>query len=560
MLQLRDNNGSVAGDVAKYGISADSVGVTADDGGPGKAIYFAGDGNAFLTHAYVAGSTGFYDTGDIRRILFGGTANYEARHSMRASGAPVGCAQCDSLGSYAANDTLILWERNYGQTITGANRIVFANAWGAGAAVDSLNNDSYVGYRPPTEGDFAVILAALARLDSLVRASGAGKKVLGDKVIKIAPVIYGGLARGERHAWKSPGSAQGILDADTSAFYAILDSLDALGIPVTFAVNPDSASSYARDIIKLKSVRAARFTPQVWNGIADSTKAGGQDAKYRPVDVFGRYRNRTAMGDGSGVGADTGSVYTLAKSALRITDSLFAGRVSRVAVAPDDDWSPLNTDGVLHGSNRVPIDSVLYALQQAGFVGIVSDAQDPDASGMKRTGPAASNPRGFYNRQQLFSSGSVAGLRNFKILTHTGYSIMGGRAQSHLGTDSTGTSGGWLGVIYRELSRAWSGALLQSDNSYDTWPYDDINTAQAVRSYDNIHMRKVDRTQAAFGRPVVKGNIYRISCADLSGVPNGPPAANGYHVLKAMRNAMITINKLAGRTVVTFAYPEDIEP
>ena len=567
MLQLRDNSSVLFSFPPKFGAGVDSVGVTADENGPGKAIYFANDHNAWLSHAYVAGSTGFYDTGDIRRILFGGTPAYEARHSMQASGGIVPCNQCDSLGSYAANDTLILWDRQYDKGIRQARTMVFANAFGAGAAYDSLSNFSYIDSRPPTEGDFTIILAALAHLDSLVRADTTaagvkrGGKVLGDKVIKIAPIVYGGLARGERHSWKSPGAAQGILASDTSAFYATLDSIATLGIPITFAINPDSASSYERDLIKMKQVGMARFTPQVWNGVADSTKAGGQNAKYRPVDVFGRYRNRTAMGDGTGVGVDTGSVYTLARSALRLVDSLTSGRVSRIAVAPDDDWSPLNTDGVLKLSSQVRIDSVMYALQQAGFRGVVADAQDPDASASKRNGgPSKTNPRGYYNRQQVYASGSISGLRDFKILTHTGYAINGSRSQAFLGTDSTGSSGGWLGLVYKEISRVWSGALLDLDNSYDTWPSDDMSSAQAVRSYDDIHQRKVDRTQAAVGRPVVRGNIYRISCADLSGVPNGPPARPAYHVLKAMKNAMTAIDKLAGRTVVMFDYPEDIEP
>lgn len=565
MLMMRDNSGLLLGAGTKFS-AADSAGVTADDNGPGKAIYFAGDGNAFLSHAYVAAGTGFYDTGDIRRILFGGVPSIEYMASASDDNLGVRpCRQCDSLQSYASNDTLILWDRQYNKRIPHANTIVFAQAFGAGAASDSLQNSDYSDWRPPTEGDFAVMLAALAHLDSLVRAdtNSAGVrrngKVLGDKVIKIAPIVYGGLARGERHAWKSPGAAQGILASDTSAFYAILDSVNALGIPITFAINPDSASSYERDLIKMKQVGKARFTPQIWNGIADTTKAGLQNAKYRPVDVFGRYRNRFAIGDDSGLGADS-SIKTLAKNALRLVDSLTSGRVSRVAVAPDDDWSPLNTNGVLKGSGRVLIDSVLYALQQAGYVGVVSDAQDPDASGMKREGPAASNPRGFYNRQQSFSSGSVSGLRDFKILTHTGYAIMGGRAQTITPADSLPPYvNGNIGLVYKELARVWSGALLDFDNSYDTWPYDDI-ASPAYRNYDNILQRKVDRTQAAAGRPVVRGNVYRLSCADLSGRPDGPPAANGYHVLKALRNAMLAINKLAGRTVVTFAYPEDIEP
>ena len=566
-LVFRDNGPVLTGtaDAPAYDGPVDSCGVTDVDTGPGKAIWQKGTTQAFLTHAYTSGITGSYNTGDLRKILFAGTPAYEYRSSTDDAGgtANIACAWCDSMATYADNDTLVLWERQYGTRITQASTIVFSSSYGAGAAVDSIQNivgDAVVP-RPATEGDFAVTLAALARLDSLVRADGG--TVLGNKVIKVAVVVYGALARGERHGWKSPGSAQGILSSDTSAFYTVLDSVSALGIPITFAGNMDSAASYARDVIKLKSVRLAKFTPQVWNGVSDSAVAGGQNAINRPVDVFGRYRVRFAIGDDSGAGADS-SIKTLAKSSLRMADSLFGrDRVSRIAVAPDDDWSPKNVTGGQSGG--VTIDSVLYALKLAGYNGVVADSQDPDADASKRTGPAATNPRGYYNQQRTYTSGLIPELRDFKILTHSGFAVIGGNAQAYSlpsGTrDSTSYKGavGWTSNIYRELSRFWSAALLDHDDSYDTWAYDDINSGP-TRVYDGIVQRRVDRTQAAVHRPVVKGSIYRLSCSDLSGLPGGPPAASGFHILKAAKNAMDTINRLAGRTVVAFAYPDDIEP
>jgi hypothetical protein len=298
MLQLRDNVQALLNGASKFGAAVDSVGVTGEDAGPGKAIYFAGDHNAFLTHAYVSAGTGFFDTGDIRRILFAGTPAYEARHSLRTTGGNVACAQCDSLGSYAASDTLVLWDRQYRTRIGQASTMVFAEAWGAGSAVDSLANLDATIANSATEGDLAIMLCALAHLDSLVRNDtttvggvlrrGTNARVLGDRVIKIAPVIYGGLSREQRTSWNWP-KGQGINNSDTSAFYAGLDSIASLNIPVTFAVNVDSAGTYARDVIKLKSVPLARFTPQVLNGVADTSHVGviGNNF-YSPTDVFGR--------------------------------------------------------------------------------------------------------------------------------------------------------------------------------------------------------------------------------------------------------------------------------
>lgn len=570
-MMIRDNACVLANQEAVEGWSsnADSSGVNGTDIGPGKSAYMNGETNAFLTHAYTVGGTGAYDTGDMRKILFGRFSNHDIRGSADDDGGISACTWCDSLASYAETDTLLLWDRQYGTRLGQASTMSFLSAYGAGSAADSMANADALYPRPATEGDFALLLAGLAHLDSL---SGGG--VLGSKVIRIAPVVYGGLARGERHAWKSPGSAQGIFNPDTASFYAILDSLDALGIPVTFAVNVDSAASYERDIIKLKSVRMARFTPQIWNGVSDSSKAGGQNALYRPVDVFGRYRKRAAVGDSvmHTVPTSDSSIATLARSARRMCDSLFAGRTSTVLAAPDDDWSPKQITGTDRGGTG--IDSVLYALQLAGFSGIIVDAQDPNASALKRHGPSSTNPRGYYNVQQRYrkrldgaASGSPStyaggGKIDFKLLAHTGYNIMGGRAQSITYDDSTATGSG-PGIIYKELSRVWSGALLEYDDSYDTWPDDLVAPPPPDKwGWADRAERKVDLTEGQSGKqkPVKRGNIYRLSCSELSGKPGGPPAATGYHVLKALRNAMITINKLAGRTVVTFSYPEDIEP
>ena len=563
MLRLMTNAENVVAGASRI-TSYDSAGVysTAAENGNGIAAFTPNDPfSTFLTMSFTQPFVYKYNTGFLRKILYAGTPQIEYRWSNGVnSGARQACRTCDSLLTYAESDSLLMWDLQYGSVLGQGSTITYLSAFGAGCAADSISADGTSGC-PGTEGDWQIVLAGLAHLDSL-----SGGNVLGKKVIKIAPIVYGGLSRGERHAWKSPGSAQGILGADTSAFYETLDSLNALNIPITFAINPDSASSYERDLIKMKQVKSARFTPQIWNGISDSTKAGGQNAAYRPVDVYGRYRNRTAVGDFSGVGGDS-SIATLAKSALRLTDSLTSGRVSRIAVAPDDDWSPLNTEGVLVGTNRVPIDSVLYALSRAGFVGVVADAQDPDANASKRgSGPSKTNPRGYYNRQGLFTSASIPTLRGFKILTHSGYNIMGGKAQAvtldaatALLPDSTTSSLNGPNMIYRGLGRLWSSALLDVEESYDLFPYDEV-IVNGNRAMDNIWQRKVDRIGYGWPNQVIKGNVYRISCSELSGASGQTPARTAYHVLKSAAAAMRVINKLAGRTVVMFAYPEDIEP
>jgi hypothetical protein len=545
--------------------TADSLsGCQSRAAGPGPAVFMAG-GLPYLTHAYTAGAIGV-GTGHaagIRRILYGAIGQYMDHGSFAATsgGSTItkSCSQCDSVPSTAANDSTILWDKQFqtlGPSFTNAKPVSFCMAWGGGAAQDSLS--TFAG-GPPTEGDFPTILAALAHLDSL-----SGHKVLGDKIIRIAPVVYGGLSRGPRHAWNW-NKTQGIFAPDTAAFYACLDSLAALGIPVTFAVNVDSATAYARDVVKLKQYPQFHFTPQVWDAVDDSSTAS---LATFPQDIFGRWRKRAAFGDSmnhslySG-GADSSIAWQL-KRALAMCDSIFQRPSSRVLAAPADDWSPKQITGADAGGTG--IDSVFYAMQLAGFTGVVADAQDPDANASKTgSGPSKTNPRGYYNVQSYFNSAKIPAVRNFKILTHSGFSVMGGRAQYITFTDSTAAAAdGSPGLLYIEIARLWSAALLDFDNSYDTWPYDNTGVSPThVHAYSDIQQRKVDWTQAQGingGRPVRHGNIYRLDCADLSGLPSGPPALNGYWTLRSAKRAMDVINKLAGRTVVMFDYPDNVTP
>jgi hypothetical protein len=566
LLRLLDNSTLLLlGNQFHFVLAVDSSGVPRGDislGSGGSSIpHFANDPRAPLPSAYVAGYTQAYDTGDMRKILFGAVGQGNGRSSNGiTTGARVGCRYCDSMATAAPNDTLILWDRQYfadGSTFTNhASSISFCAAWGAGSADDSLTAATTPGVgRPATEGAWEVVLMGLAHLDSL-----SGHKVLGNKIIRIAPIVYGGLARGPRHSWNW-NKTQGIFTEDTTAFYAYLDSIQALGIPITFAVNVDSATAYARDVIKLKSINKARFTPQIWDGVDDSTAT----LPFFPTDVFGRYKKRAAVGDSMNHalfnGGSDNSIAWSARRALIMCDSVFGNRTSRIAVAPADDWSPVQVTGADAGGTG--IDSVMYALQLAGYKGVVADAQDPDANASKTgSGPSRTNPRGYYNRQTLYNSSRIAALKGFKILTHSGFNVEGGRGQlrwSNAGARDSSTTGGGTFIPYVELGRLWGAALLDYDESYDNFSYDG-QTGVCLNGAANIDYKLTDRT--TFPYQVQHGSIYRLSCADLSGKQTADlvPAATCYHVLKAAANAMYIINKLAGRTVVQFDYPDNVQP
>lgn len=403
----------------------------------------------------------------------------------------------------------------------------------------------------PTEGEMSLAMATLAVLDS-----ASGGRVFGSKPVIMAPVMDKGLHRGQRRG------PNGIFAADTTGHYAIVDSIRANGIPLTvaFDTNADTVAAYSRDLIKYAQAASIKFTPQVWLGVMDTTKtaAKGNTSLMLQRDVFGRWRNRAAVGD-SLRHTVTGSDTTLAAGlyAMRARgDSILAAfgvanRSVRVLLAPDDDWSPLL---LRRGPYMSPTpDSVLYAMKAAGFDGIIVDAQDAEADANRGGAFANTNPRGWYAKEMDYRSRLLS---DFRLLAHAGYPWMGGRAQYSTYSDSTAPFDSLnVGIQYMELARAWYGAFLTQDRSYDLWPYDSPAGNNVWPYWANNHFRLADFVYGLRG----PAHIIRFSASDFSGAP-AAPAANGFHVLKSIQQACLAINRLAGRTVVRLGYPDEVQP
>lgn len=404
----------------------------------------------------------------------------------------------------------------------------------------------------PTEGELTIGLSILAVLDS-----ASGGRVFGGKPVIMAPVMDKGLHRGQRRG------PNGIFAADTAGHYAIVDSVKANGIPLTVAFDTDldTLAAYSRDLIKYAQAPSIRFTPQLWTGVMDTTSngyraKGAQASKYRPVDVFGRWRNRAAMGAYSSDVADT-SIFSLLKSVRVRGDSILAAynvsgsRISRILLAPDDDWSPLL---LRRSACMCPCpDSVLYAIKQAGFDGVIVDVQDAETDVNRGGTYANTNPRGWFGKEMSYRSRLLS---EFKLLGHAGYPWMGGRAQFSTMSDSIAPFDSLnIGIQYMEMARAWYAAFLQQDRSYDVWPYYGDNSVVTRPYWNNNHFHYADMLYGLRGR----AHIIRFSASDFSGAP-AAPTANGFHVLKSIQQACLGINTLAGRTVVRLGYPDEVEP
>lgn len=484
-----------------------------------------------------------------------------ARALNWAGGTQGGCNNCDSLtaeANRAVNDTINLWERPF-NTMSGAKSALFLFNDGNGGppSADSLYNnspaDQFIDWPDPAEGEIALDLIALARLDSICDHQLFDWNNL--PLVRAVTVSHL-CSRGSRVGH------HGIHPSDTTVFYACLDSAAVLGVPMLFGVNcdPDSMRVYLQDLLRAARIPKARFTPELRTGL-DSLAAmngGATNARYRPRDVLGRYRARAAYGDGSCTGADS-SVYSgLVRSAALLDSVLsangFPGRIERFLLAPDDDWSPLRYTG---GQ-----DSILWAISKAGFVGIVSDRRTEHAN----TGVGHPNPLGFDNVQGTRTE--RIGGNTLKILAHPGYALTGSSSWLEFGCDVVApfdSSGGAL--IFKEQNRAWAAFTQDVDHiDTDVWNvgYNNIGTLgeDCLNSQADISYAKLDWRYPAVPRG--RAYVLRFSANDFSGQsgsawPNGFPPRNGYWVIKSMNTAFRSINAFSGRTVMRFGYPSEVK-
>ena len=439
------------------------------------------------------------------------------------------CQWCDSMATPAAGaaiDTLVMWERMMSH-ITGADPVIFVMAAGAGLLADSLSDE--VGYRSPTEGEPFLMLAALARMDSILGGT------LFTKRIQIALTIDGAFSYNARE------HPRGILKADSSTFDASMDSLATLGIPVTFGVNTDSVAANSEWKRWLAKVPKARFSPQNWTAVADTAANSGAASFLRPADMMGRYRRRAAFGDTTThLGADS-TIYKLLLGGRFKCDSIWPGKASRFLMAPDDDWSPLGMNG---GGTAPGLDSLVFAIVRAGFDGVRVNSGDPDHNASYL--PA--NPKGWVNQQGWLSG--HRGVR-LKMLAYPGHGRDGGRTHWAIGDSMAPPDSTRFGMLYQDINRAQLGATQLVDHSTDIWP----RFNSPPRSWDGVYTNQKDRVWPNHYR----GSVIRMSAGDFSGNPN-LPARRGWWAIKSLANNIKAINRLAGRTIIEFAYPEDIDP
>ena len=502
----------------------------------GQINYQLGTTEGFYPHAYTSGWTLNATTpaGGLRKHVVGSDNTYDGLYAQQGKS----CTWCDST-NYARADTVFMWERPMSH-INGSKPIVFATFYGAGASYDSVSNANS-NERPPAEGSTEMLFAALARLDSL-----SGGNVFGPKVLKKAITIDGGFVHGSN----VPNMIGFYVGDSAGSFYPMLDSLAARNLPAVLGVNTDSVRFYPGELARWMRWPKLRFAPQTRAGLDSAAASGGASAQITR-DPWGRWRVRSFVGDGSGLGADT-SMASLGGSELARCDSIFGReRVSRFALPADDDWSPLNVRPGSGPANK--LDSLFYAIGEMGYTGVRVNLQSPESNASGR-GVARTNPRGYLQRQGYYTE--PFGGHRIKLLGHNGYLRAGGTRQAFAWPDSTVPYADiYVPLIYPELERLFMGLYMDADRNHDNFRFDGSVYGAAWYTFKEQAYSVEDMTN-----PPVRAYVHRFNVADFSGMRNGMPVRNGWIVLKSADNAMRLTNRLAGRTVFAWAYPEDVEP
>lgn len=521
-------------------------------------------------HTYTAGwpVSGMTVPGGIRKLLQMSTSGYGI---VRDGTGLVESQWPDSLPFYSAdNETTLVWDRLWQNVAScpSAKTMTFCDYYGGGITFDSLSNEGTVAYRnAENEGDLSVLHFGLAHFDSL----------LGGRLFTNGPAVRGlfvadANSRGLRR-WTG-----GIQPNDTLSYYSTLDSLAAWGVPITFGlnVNPDTLSARARDLIKLKSIPLARFTPYITDGVMDTAATVGANGttrnKTRWVDVFGRWRNRQFAASSYAL-ADT-SLAAQFRFLRAFTDSVTGRPTVRVLCPPYDDWSPgaATATNRFHAkaNSRVYADSFMYAAQQGGFYGVLANGQSDESNLSVSSGPGYTNPRGFIGTQGWYLpkfSGTSTGptgivapengtMDPFMVLTHSGTTMGMGKTQQFLFSDSSSakSDGSWQYLHYT-LDRANGQFFTARWRNQDDWKdYGFDYNGSFLSTYVNVFLPMDD-----FQRGVWRGHVLKLHASDLSGQCCNP-ARTGMHVIRSLQQAFAAANIAAGKTVLRLGYLDEVRP
>ena len=363
-------------------------------------------------------------------------------------------------------------------------------------------------------------LTALAYADSLT--SGAILSNATRLPAKVGIQIRGGFSRGTQLGW--PSSTGGMTETDSTNFIASIDSLASLNVPFVVGVNIDSLSTFS-NYDKRWWARAPWAKYGVYQTTGAMTAVPGLASTQRPLDILGLRRNRAAYGDSllHTVQTSDTSITQLVRGAYAKLDSTFgSSRVDRILMAPNDVWVPLS-------ANTLGMDSVVFALKKGGARGLTINSSRVPTPGTNYSSRSQRIP------VRLADPGT-----DFSLLVTHGFMDSGSVIFDN--AVSATNQHRWNSL----QEGVWRG-LLQ-----------DYRRTPIVKGTD---YSVTDSTHYA-----TPGRILTVHCSDLQSGTRADasklPLRPAWHVIKNIARGMDTINRYAwkGRKVITFAYPQDIEP
>ena len=312
-----------------------------------------------------------------------------------------------------------------------------------------------------------------------------------------------------------------LAQGDTVSLKRGLDTLATTKAKFTVTYEPDSLADLFYQRAWFDRLGAVRYMPYVTMGCATGYPSlAGLASVTTPRDPFGKQRTRIAWGGGDATGADTGSVWFNVMSAIQMGKNFFgASNVEPSIMACADDISPSNFSTIR--------DTMYAALADAGVSSIFTNTDNIALNGSQFP---YWTPRTV--KLELARSDTASKPMRTRVNGRT-LTFIPGNAFSTIGPNYS------IAVALEYSNNCLHSALMGiKDPGYPASPSSASNL-----TYDTECLACTNQA-AQFG------------FSDEFGVGG----RNGVWSFKWVLNQFNAINRMAGRTIVTSAWPSEIAP
>jgi len=449
--------------------------------------------------------------------------------AANSTGSYENCNSCDGGSRSDPPDSVSVWYRQR-TTGTGApygSRLIFAWPAAQGGA----------------NGAIMLTLMALCALDSSAGGTLIGQ-VPGWTPQKLAIFLDKALYH-SNYTTSGNDDDHGLYRPDSTKTWAMVDSLDALGVPYTvgYQADRDTIRTYPYELVRLKRLRNAKFSPQVYRGTFTTNAIGepGRSNARNRVDVWGTQRTRLLYASPPPYTPTTtdSSVFAGLWYMGALTDSLFPGRRSRSFYQPRGDWvANQHTRANLPDKNEVA-KAVWYA---GGRVMLL----DPDNPDVNPNPSFATATAGTFVGASTNIDGLFAAERRVNVYSDSTYSLSGGGGGASQSQQAPVGSVFFAGI---RGMRAESGAL----NLSVTHNYTEELLWGALTA--NWYRTDIAYYYHYFHTPL---RVLMIPIGSMGGDATGNNRAAGWWQIKHLVNQVKAANKLAGRTVISIVDAGDL--